>query len=114
MRRYSLYIFDLDGTLYRGSGAIAGAAETLSRLRAEGSQVRVLTNNSGQTPEAQASKLQGMGFRAEVHEITTSGMGAANYLVRLGSPSAFVVGEPGLKEVIARRGIKVGEDEPAG
>lgn len=113
MRRYPLYVFDLDGTLYRGNEPVAGAAETLSRLRAEGSAIRFLTNNSSQTPEAQAAKLLSMCFEAQVEEITTSGMGAADYLVRQNSPHAFVVGEPGLAEVLTRSGIEVVDDDPA-
>jgi 4-nitrophenyl phosphatase len=105
MRRYPLYIFDLDGTLYRGSEVIPGAAETLAKLRQSGSLVRFLTNNSSQTPQAQAAKLTAMGIQASPDEITTSGMGAANYLANGGLRKAFVVGEPGLIEVLAARGI---------
>src|SRR5579862_454389 len=107
MRRYPLYIFDLDGTLYRGAQAIPGAAETLAELRKIGSLVRFLTNNSSQMQEFQAEKLTKMGIVADPSEILTSGVGAANYLVQHELSSAFVVGEPGLKEVLQSKGISV-------
>lgn len=105
MRRYPLYIFDLDGTLYRGSEPLPGAAETLAELRRSGSMIRFLTNNSSQTPEFQADKLTRMGIQADAKEVLTSGMGAANYLVEHGLKKAFVVGEPGLVEILSRKGI---------
>jgi 4-nitrophenyl phosphatase len=113
MRRYPLYIFDLDGTLYRGSRALPGAVETVAALRKEGSIVRFLTNNSSQTPEAQSEKLRAMGIEAKPSEILTSGVGAAHYLGEQRLTRAFVVGEPGLIEVLAAAGIhSTKQDEP--
>lgn len=111
MRRYPLYIFDLDGTLYRGDQALPAAAETLSLLRREGSAIRFLTNNSSQTPKAQADKLNRMGIEAKPEEVLTSGVGAGDYLVREGLSRAFVVGEPGLIEVLAGKGIHSAAEE---
>jgi 4-nitrophenyl phosphatase len=107
MRRYPLYILDLDGTLYRGNELLPGVPETLSELRTGGSQIRFLTNNSSQTPEAQAAKLTAMGIQADPFEILTSGVGVALYLLEQDRNKAFVVGEPGLVEVLQGIGIKV-------
>ena len=112
MRRYPLYIFDLDGTLYRGSEPIPGAADTLAELRNRGSLIRFLTNNSGMPPEAQAAKLTQMGFQASTEEVLSSGMGAAIYLNEHRLDRAYVVGEPGLVEVLESKGIRqVGAEE---
>jgi 4-nitrophenyl phosphatase len=105
VRQYGLYIFDLDGTLYRGSEALPGAGETVRELRRRGAATRFLTNNSSQTPEAQSAKLRGMGIESAPEEILTSGVGAATYLTEQKLNSAFVVGEPGLIEVLAGQGI---------
>jgi 4-nitrophenyl phosphatase len=107
MRRYPLYILDLDGTLYRGNEVLPGVPETLRELRAGGSQIRFLTNNSSQTRQAQAAKLTAMGIEADPFEIMTSGVGAALYLLEQDRNKAFVVGEPGLVEVFQETGIKV-------
>lgn len=111
MHRYPLYIFDLDGTLYRGSQAIPGAAETLAALRHAGSELRFLTNNSSQTPQAQAAKLKSMGIQAEPDEVLTSGLGTAIYLSDAGLHRAFVVGEPGLIEQLETKGVRSGSGE---
>jgi 4-nitrophenyl phosphatase len=105
MRRYSLYIFDLDGTLYRGTEPVPGASETLAQLRRNGAAIRFLTNNSSQTPLAIANKLVRMGMDCDPAEVLTSAIGAAIYLSEQDLMRAFVVGEPGLVDVLAARGI---------
>ncbi len=49
--KYRGYVFDLDGTLYRGEEAISGAVEKVRELAEAGAVVRYVTNNSTQTPE---------------------------------------------------------------
>lgn len=107
MRRYRAYVFDLDGTLYRGDTALADAAETLADLRAGGAAIRFLTNNSTLTRADFASKLQRLGFEAHGSEIHTSATGTAEYLTRSGIATALVTGEPGLVATLREAGIRV-------
>jgi 4-nitrophenyl phosphatase len=107
MTRYPLYIFDLDGTLYRGDDPIAKAPETVRALKDSGSGIRYLTNNSGQTREFFLAKLRRMGFPAELHEIESSGHGAARYLVSKNLHSIFAIGEPGLVQTLQSEGLTV-------
>ena len=107
MRRYPLYIFDLDGTLYRGDEAILHAPEAVSELKASGSTIRYLTNNSGQTREFFLAKLQRMGFPAELGEIESTANGSAHYLLSKHIGSVYVVGEPGLVETLRSAGLTV-------
>lgn len=97
-------VFDLDGTLYRGSEAIPGAAEVVSELRHRGIAIRFLTNNSSGTPESVAEKMTRMGFGVASDEIVTSGTLAAQALAERGIQRAFVVGEAGLVSVLADHG----------
>ena len=105
MPDYRLYIFDLDGTLYRGESPLPEAVEALARLRAEGKLVRFLTNNSSQTVEAVAAKLQRLGYQADSTEIETSATGTAAYLRSQGLDRVQCVGEPGLVETLQRAGL---------
>jgi 4-nitrophenyl phosphatase len=107
MTRYPLYIFDLDGTLYRGDEPIPNAVETVRALKKADAKIRYLTNNSGQTRQFFLAKLRHMGFPAELVEIESSGHGAAKYLRTLDLRSAFVVGEPGLVENLREEGLAV-------
>lgn len=114
MRHYSGYIFDLDGTLYRGAEPIEGAAEVVSELKRRGSQIRYVTNNSGQTRSFFVRKLRDMGFPAEPQEISSSGIGAASYLRDSQIRSAFVIGEPGLVYTLREIGVEVVNANPDG
>ncbi len=106
MKIYPLYIFDLDGTLFRGQEPLPYARDVLAELRSRGASVRFLTNNSSVTPEAYVAKLRGMGFQCDVSEMFSSAMGAATLLA--GSVStAFVVGEVGISSALSAQGISV-------
>lgn len=105
--RHRLVIFDLDGTLYRGSEVIPGAVETVKALRERGIAVRFLTNNSGSTRQALSDKLCRMGFSAAPQEVWGTGPAAADYCLRNGYQRVFWVGEPGLKESLEGAGLTV-------
>jgi 4-nitrophenyl phosphatase len=110
MRRYALYILDLDGTLYRGEEPLPGAREAVAALRA-GSKVRFLTNNSTRRPEDYAAKLTAMGFEAKAAEVYTSAM-AVGETLRGSARSAMVVGEEGLSAALKGAGVSPGGDRP--
>ncbi len=104
---YRAYIFDLDGTLYRGQEPIPGAVDAVARLKAAGAIVLYLTNNSGLTNDACATKLAHMGFSAQPREVYGTGRGAAIHCRDSGHKTAFIVGERGLAQSFAREGITV-------
>lgn len=123
MKRYPLYILDLDGTLFRGEEPTPGAVETVAKLRREGSLIRYLTNNSTQTRASYVAKLARLGFEAELGDITSSATGTAAYLCGAhpvtdhglegrATLRVFVVGEPGLAETLADAGITVTDAGP--
>lgn len=97
---YSLYVFDLDGTLWRGDEAIPDALEATERLRNGWAQIRYVTNNSSLTLDAYVSKLRKMGFQASVKEVVSSASATASYLQESGSRTIGVIGEPGLVETL--------------
>ncbi len=105
VKAYSLYIFDLDGTLYRGDQVLPHAVETLAELRRRGSLIRYLTNNSSRTPEDQAEKLTRLGFEAAPADVLTSSVGTARYAASEGIKTAFVIGEEGLYRALADAGV---------
>lgn len=107
MPAYNLYIFDLDGTLYRGREALPGAAETVQTLKEAGAQVRFLTNNSGQTREFYSQKLNSMGIPAQVEEVYSSAVGAGAFCRSENLERLFVVGEPGLISTLESFGRRV-------
>lgn len=110
MKDYRLYVFDMDGVLFRGETATPGGAETIKDIVGSGAMIRYLTNNSTRARRDYAEKLFNMGYPAEPAMIYTSAAGAAIYL---GQTSAYVVGEEGLRRELADIGCQVVDDKPA-
>jgi 4-nitrophenyl phosphatase len=107
MHRYSLYILDLDGTLFRGNEALPGAVETVAELQKQGALVRYLTNNSGMTRHSYQDKLASMGFAVKLDDIYSSAIGTAAYCAEAKLRNLFVVGESGLIETLQAANLTV-------
>ncbi|MEA2557346.1 MAG: glycerol-phosphatase [Actinomycetota bacterium] len=104
---YDVILFDLDGTIYRGDAAIPHAPESVARIRAAGVRPVFVTNNSSRTQAAVASHLSSLGIPATPDEVETSAVVTATLLALRGAGTAFVIGEEGLLEALAARGIEV-------
>lgn len=109
------YIFDMDGVLYRGHEAIAGAAEFLYDLSASQTPFRLLTNNSSQTPEQYADKLAGMGITVQPEHIMTSALATAEYLARVAPQGGrvYAIGGEGVRDAVRRHGFTLVSEAPA-
>jgi phosphoglycolate/pyridoxal phosphate phosphatase family enzyme len=107
----TVFVFDLDGVLYRGDEIVAGAPEALARLRARGAAVRLffLTNNSSQTRRTYVDKLTRMGMPCTEDEIVTSASATAAYIADNYAPlsgrTAYVVGGAGIADELSRIGV---------
>ena len=110
--RYDAFLFDLDGVLYRGTEPVPRAADALARLRDMGKGLAFVTNNSSRSPEEVAERLRAVGVSASPAEVVTSALVTAEVLGDRGVGSVFVVGERGLRDALAARGIAVLEGEP--
>jgi HAD superfamily hydrolase (TIGR01450 family) len=105
------WLFDLDGTIYRGERLIPGAAETIATLRAEGRRVAFLSNKPLDTREDYARKLTQLGIPAGPEDVINSSLVLARHLSALdpGAP-VFVIGEPPLVEELRAHGLEVRRD----
>ena len=66
-----LYVFDLDGVIYRMDEPVPGAVETIHRLRNRGDKITYLTNTSSRTREDYVAKRASLGIPAAPEEIMT-------------------------------------------
>lgn len=71
------YLLDLDGTLYAGDSAIAGAAETIVRLRRRGTPFRLVTNTTSRSRAMLVQRLSRYGFEVKEEEIFTAVLAGA-------------------------------------
>jgi len=108
----STFIFDLDGTLYRGDEAIPGARETVAALRARGHRVLYATNNGTRTRADFARKLMSMGFAVEPDSVVASAYVTGLYLRALPAPprSLLILGAVAVAEEIAAAGLDARTD----
>ncbi len=105
------FIFDLDGTLYRGDAVIPGAAEFIAGLRRAGVPLLFLTNNSTTPPAAVAQRLTGMGIPAAPADVLGSAEATAAVLAaELPCCTVYVVGEAGIRAALAAAGLEVTDD----
>lgn len=104
-----IYIFDLDGVIYRGSEPLPHASDVVSELRNRGRAVYFLTNNSTRSRNDYASKLSGMGIHTKPSDVMTSAYATALFLKHknVNGVSAYVVGEDGLRKELRDAGIKI-------
>ncbi|MGC9003568.1 MAG: HAD-IIA family hydrolase [bacterium] len=107
MEKIKLFIFDLDGVIYRETQPLPGAREIVQKLRERGKRVVFLTNNSTKTRYQYKRKLSNIGIKADVEEIFTSAWGTALFLKQEGAKKALVIGEQGLKKELKRMGIEI-------
>ncbi len=108
-------LLDLDGTLFRGSRPIAGAAAALSGITA---RRLYMTNNASRTATEVAQHLRRLGFDADPRDAVTSGQCAAQLLgAELPSGAAvLIVGSESLAVEVTRVGLRAVRrwaDDPA-
>ena len=105
--RYDALLIDLDGTVYRGSQAVPGAAEQIAKARAKGLGIRYVTNNASRSPQAVADHLVELGFETNVDEVSTSAQaGAAMLADRLPKRTkVLVLGTKALEAEVLKRGL---------
>lgn len=113
LNKTRLFLFDLDGTLYRDATPIGDAVNSLKKLRAAGKRLCFLTNNSSKTEEQYRAKLKRIGFWEEGDSVYTSGMAAISYLLaHYPEKRVYLLGTAALKEEFACAGVHIVETDP--
>jgi HAD superfamily hydrolase (TIGR01450 family) len=108
LRRYDHVLLDLDGCLWVGDEACAGAADAVSALREAGRSVRFLTNDVRHNPEDFVRKLWRLGFQAAVDEVLSVGAALQALLAtRREGGAAFVIGSQALVDHVAEAGLRI-------
>ena len=105
------WLFDLDGTVYRGDVLIPGADTTIAALRAAGRRVAFLSNKPLQTRGDYADKLTRLGIPTPADDVVNSSLVLARHLARLDARApVFVIGEPPLIAELTAHGFEVRPD----
>lgn len=115
---YDALLVDLDGVVYRGSGAIPHAVESLAAAAGAGAVLAFVTNNAARPPAAVAQHLRELGLACEDHDVVTSAQAGAREVAALVAPGSRVlaVGGPGVALALEARGlvpVTSASDDPA-
>ena len=105
------WLFDLDGTIYRGEALIPGADAVIAALRADGRRVAFLSNKPLETRDQYARKLTRLGIPASSDDVINSSLVLARHLAVIDpGASVFVIGEPPLVAELKAHGLEVRGD----
>jgi 4-nitrophenyl phosphatase len=99
--RPAVVLLDLDGVVWLAHQPIGGSVDAVARLRAAGTRVLFVTNNSASTRAEHEAALAAIGIPA-VGDVVSSAMAAA-VLVEAGE-RVMVCGGPGVVEAVESRG----------
>jgi HAD superfamily hydrolase (TIGR01450 family) len=106
--RYDHLLLDLDGCLWVGEEAVAGAPEAVAALREAGKGIAYITNDVRHAPDHFVRKLWRLGFQASLDEVVTSGAALQFVLAeRRDGGAAFVIGSQALVDHVADAGMRV-------
>lgn len=102
-------VFDLDGVVYVGPEAVAGAGEALAEVAGAGFRLLFATNAATRTPSAVAAAIgAATGYAVDLGSVVTSAVAAASLVE--GDQPVLPVGEPGMGETLAGLGIDLTGD----
>jgi HAD superfamily hydrolase (TIGR01450 family) len=106
------FLIDLDGVVWEGRDPIPRAVESLNALSDAGKEIVFVTNNSVRAPDAYAKRLRGIGVAVADGRVVTAGAATAQLAAEeAAGGTAFVIGAPGFKELVAAAGLELLEGE---
>ena len=109
MSDIQIWVFDLDGVIWRGDSAIEGAAACVAALQKRGCRAMFASNNSTRAPQFFSEKLAKMNIHAAPADIVTSTTVTVAHLRGRFADGGrvFVVGEAGLRAQLESVGFEV-------
>jgi len=107
LEKYDYFIFDLDGTIYRGEHLIQNADKVINKLKSSGKKIIFVSNKTTGTAKDYHSLLINWGMNVEENEIINSTIVASNYLRRsFSQKNFFAIGEASFISEIERSGLQ--------
>ena len=111
IEKYKGFIFDLDGTIYRGTHLIPDADKTVNHLKKLGKKVIFISNKTTGSVKDYYQFLSGNGLEVTQEEIVNSTIVTKKYLKEnFVGASFFAIGEKIFIEEIESVGLNYSED----
>ncbi|WP_227356823.1 HAD-IIA family hydrolase [Haladaptatus salinisoli] len=114
MAPYRGAILDVDGTLVRGDDGLPGMDTGIRKLREEGIDLLLCSNNPTNPPEDYVERFAAHGVRIDAEQVLTSALVTAEFLeAEHAGSDLFVVGETYLRDLLRERGFALRNDPDA-
>ena len=111
INKYNSFIFDLDGTVYRGESLIPGADTTINFLKQLGKKVLFISNKTTGTVEDYYIFLKNFGLNIEENEIINSTIVVKKYLLNNHPVQKFyAIGEQVFIDELVSAGLQFSND----
>lgn len=109
LKEKTLFLLDMDGTLYNGNILFDGVLEFLDTLKKQNKHYMYITNNSSRSVKDYVKKLKKLGIKATKEEFYTSSMATAKYIKEHYSKDTliYVQGTRSLVKELKKNKIKV-------
>lgn len=111
IENYNSFIFDLDGTIYRGSNIIPNAGRTIKTLKEAGKKIVFISNKTTGSVKDYFDFLRGNGLQIELDEIINSTVVLSKFLSKHHSGEKFyAIGEKIFIDEIISSGLIYSEN----
>jgi len=105
--KYDYFIFDLDGTIYRGEHLIPHADNVINHLKYLGKKIVFVSNKTTGTVKDYFTLLKNWGLNVKESDIINATTVVKNYLEQnFNSDKFFAIGEDSFIEEIEKSGLK--------
>lgn len=104
-----LFLFDMDGTIYKDNNLFPGVKEVLKKIIANGGKYVFLTNNSSKSVDDYVLKIKNLGIDVNEDNFFTSSQATILYLKenKLNDKLIYVLGTESLKKELITNNIKI-------
>lgn len=112
MKKYKLYLLDMDGTIYLGPKLFPETVPFLRFVKSIGADYMFLTNNSSRSADKYVERLHGFGL----NEVTTRNMLTSTYATVLylrenyGGKKLYALGTESFKDELRAGGINITDE----
>lgn len=103
----SVFLLDMDGTIYLGNKLIDGAKDFLDKIKFSGKKYIFLTNNASKDKLEYVKKLEKLGIEASKDEVFSSADATISYFKQIGKKRLFLVGNTSLKNQLEEVGFEI-------
>lgn len=103
----SVFLLDMDGTIYLGNQLIDGAKDFLDKIKFSGKKYIFLTNNASRDKAEYVKKLEKLGIKASEKDVFSSADATISYFKKIGKKRLFIIGNTSLKNQLKEAGFEI-------